>query len=49
MSALARLMPEAASKLAKSVVRHPYVLSKSPRAVARNILQVSGLCVWSCA
>lgn len=45
MAALARLMPEAAAKLPRDVVRHPYVLSKSPRAVARNILQVRGL-VW---
>jgi hypothetical protein len=40
MAALAKLLPEAAAKLPKDVVRHPYVLSKSPRAVARSILQV---------
>jgi hypothetical protein len=40
MAALARLLPEAAAKLPRHVVRHPYVLTKSPRAVARQILQV---------
>lgn len=42
MSALAKLLPEAAAKLPKDMVRHPYILAKSPRAVARNILQVRG-------
>jgi hypothetical protein len=40
MSALARLLPEAAGKLPKQVVRNPFLLVKSPRALARSILQV---------
>lgn len=44
MAALAQLLPEAASKLSRLVVRHPYLLTKSPRAVARNILEVRFLC-----
>jgi hypothetical protein len=41
MSALRKLLPEAAGKMPRLVVRHPFLLTKSPRALARSILQVS--------
>jgi hypothetical protein len=41
MAALAKLMPEAAAKLPGDVVRHPFLLARSPRAIARSILEVS--------
>eukprot|EP00775_Hariotina_reticulata_P010173 gene10173-10333_t len=50
MAALAQLLPEAVSKLPRAVLRHPFLLVKSPRAVARSIQDLAsalGLSCWA--